>query len=315
MRYNKNMENSKRNYAVYIGDVALDEYYRAPRWPGIADKENVIAIKNVPGGMIANAACIRASLGEKTLFWTCMNSGAVSQFLLKDLENRGIDTSLSLVDESLPDSKAMIFLVNDEHTVLIPDLKIEHFDISEEMMEVMKNASYIYSTAGTLKVMRYQGRPWLDFSKDLRAAGTRVVVDFDVDYERDGDDNRFVTVDIGFFNETGYDSVRENRTYEEQAAKLHSLGMKLVVVTLAEKGCVIYQEGKEEIRVPARQVEVVDVTGAGDTFCSSFCTMMDELGIEKAAEFGNAAASICISNLGARCESVTRDNINKILNS
>ncbi len=307
------MENKKRDYAVYIGDVALDEYYRADRWPGVADKENVTALKPVPGGMIANAACVRAALNEKTLFWTCMNDGPVSKFLLKDLEERGIDTTLSVTDSSLPDSKTMIFLVGDEHTVLIPVLEVEHFDISDEMMEVMKNASYIYSTAGTLRTLRYRGRTFHDFSKEIREAGTRVVVDFDVDYERDNDDTRFESVDIGFFNRVGYDSVRQDRSFEKQAQKLHSLGMKLVVVTLAEEGCIIYQEGREEIRIPAREVTVVDVTGAGDTFCSSFCTVMDEMGIQKAAEFATAAASICIGSLGARCNDLHREEILKML--
>ena len=307
------MKTERNDYAVYIGDVALDEYYRAARWPGIRDKENVEVIRSVPGGMIANAACVRASLGKKTLFWTCMNGKEISRFLLKDLSDRGIDTSLSVTDDSLPDSKAMIFLVGDEHTVLIPELKIDHIDITDEMMEVMKNASYIYSTSGTLMTLRYHGRHWNDFSDEIRKAGGRVIVDFDVDYERNGDDNRFATVDIGFFNETGYDSVRQDRTYEQQAEKLHSLGMKLVIVTLAEKGCIIYEENKEPLAVPARQVEVVDVTGAGDTFCSSFCVMMDEMGIQKAAEFASAAASICIGSLGARCDTLSEEAVFTIL--
>ena len=307
------METDK-NYAVYIGDVALDEYYRAQRWPGKADKENVEFLKAVPGGMIANAACVRASLDQKTLFWTCMNDGAVSKFLLEDLRSRGIDTSLSVTDNSLPDSKALIFLVGDEHTVLIPILDIREIIITDEMYETMKNASYVYATIGTLKTLKYKGRDWDDFSRDLRKQGARIIVDFDVDYERNGDDSRFSSVDIGFFNETGYDSVREDRSYEQQAEKLHSLGMKLVVVTLAEKGCVIYEEGKKEIRVPARKVDVVDVTGAGDTFCSSFCSVMDEMGIEKAAEFASAAASLCIQSLGARCD-LSKEKVLDIMNS
>ena len=49
------------SYNVYIGDVALDEYYRAGRWPGTADKEEVETLEAVPGGMIANAACVSAA--------------------------------------------------------------------------------------------------------------------------------------------------------------------------------------------------------------------------------------------------------------
>jgi ribokinase len=49
-------------YAVFVGDVALDEYYRADYWPTIKDKAIVHALPAVPGGMIANAACVAAAL-------------------------------------------------------------------------------------------------------------------------------------------------------------------------------------------------------------------------------------------------------------
>ena len=131
------------SYNVYIGDVALDEYYRAGRWPGTADKEEVETLEAVPGGMIANAACVSAALGQDTLFWTVMNSGAISKRLLEDLENQGIDTSLSIVDDSLPDSKTMIFLVGDEHTIFIPILPVERIDLTAQQIDVLKNARYI----------------------------------------------------------------------------------------------------------------------------------------------------------------------------
>ena len=92
------------------------------------------------------------------------------------------------------------------------------------------------------------------------------------------------------------------------------LGMSMVVVTLAEKGCVIYTPDKE-YRIPARKVPVADVTGAGDTFCSSFISQLDKLGIQKAAEFATAAASICVSHMGARSGAVSRERVLEVLNS
>lgn len=304
-----------KEYAVYIGDLALDEYYRCSRWPKQSDKENVETLEAVPGGMIANAACVRAALDKKTLFWTCMNDGPISKFLLEDLEKRGIDTSLSVVDNSLPDSKTMIFLTGDDHSVFIPIIDIDHIDLTDEMMKILQNASYVYSTIGTLMLLRYKGKKWNDFAHEIKINGTKVIVDFDVDYERNGDNSRFYNVDIGFFNETGFDSVRENRSYQEEVDLLHSFGMNMVIVTLAEKGCLIYQKDKNTLKINARKVDVIDVTGAGDTFCSSFCTMMDELGIEKAAAFATAQASICISNMGARSGAVSKQEVLKVLNS
>lgn len=303
------------SYNVYIGDVALDEYYRAGRWPGTADKEEVETLEAVPGGMIANAACVSAALGQDTLFWTVMNSGAISKRLLEDLENQGIDTSLSIVDDRLPDSKTMIFLVGDEHTIFIPILPVERIDLTAQQVEVLKNARYIYSTCGVLSSIHFGERQWQEFAPEIRAGGAKVVVDYDVDYERNGDEERFRNVDIGFFNETGFDSVRGERTYDEQAARLHELGMELVVVTLGPDGCILYPEGGESIRVPARKVPVVDVTGAGDTFCSSFIAALEEYDLKGAAEFATAAASICVSTMGARGGAVPKERVLEVLNS
>ena len=309
------MAREKGSYNVYIGDVALDEYYKADRWPGTADKEEVETLPAVPGGMIANAACVSAALGQDTLFWTAMNSGAISRLLLDDLEKQGIDTSMSVVDESLPDSKTMIFLVGSEHTIFIPILHVEKIELSEEQIEVLKNARFIYSTCGVLSTLHYKDKGWQEIAPDIRAGGSKVVVDYDVDYERNGDEVRFKNVDIGFFNETGFDSVRENRTYEEQAARLQELGMDLVVVTLGADGCIIYKKGETPITVPARDVPIVDVTGAGDTFCSSFIAELDERDLKEAAEFATAAASICVSHMGARSGAVSKEEVLKVLNS
>ena len=306
------MKSRKGTYDVYIGDVALDEYYRAERWPGTADKENVESLPAVPGGMIANAACVSASLGNKTMFCTVLNSGAITKLLLEDLNRANVDTSLTIYDDTLPDSKTIIFLVGDEHTIFIPELHIEKIELNDEQMDVLRNARFIYSSWGAVSLLRYHGMGWDEINDMCHENGVRVVCDYDVDYERNGDDRRFRNVDIGFFNETGYDSVRAGRSYEEQAEHLHSLGMKTVVVTLAEKGCVVYSDGRK-YTAPARKVDVVDVTGAGDTFCSSFISVLDSFGIQKAAEFANAAASICISSLGARAGAVGFDKVMSVL--
>ncbi|MBQ8995311.1 MAG: carbohydrate kinase family protein [Oscillospiraceae bacterium] len=307
------MVREKGSYNVYIGDVALDEYYRAERWPGIADKEDVETLEAIPGGMIANAACVSAALGQDTLFWTVMNSGSISHLLLEDLEKRGIDTSLSIVDDSLPDSKTMIFLVGDEHTIFIPELHVERIDLNAEQMDILRNARYIYSTCSVLALIHYEGRGWQEIAPEIRAQGAKVVVDYDVDYERNGDETRFRNVDIGFFNETGFNSVRGEWAPEKQVDRLHELGMELVVVTLGADGCVVNFEGAESITVPARKVPVVDVTGAGDTFCSSFIAALQEYDLKGAAEFATAAASICVRTMGARGGAVPKEKVLEIL--
>lgn len=306
------MKKTKGSYNVFIGDVALDEYYRADRWPGLSDKENVTALEAIPGGQIANAACVSASLGADTMFLTVLNDSAISKFLLDDLRSYGIDTSLSITDSTLADSKTMIFLVGDENTIFIPTLDVPVIEISPETLDVLKNAGYIYSTCNTLSTLSLGNRNWDSLAEEIRGAGAKIAVDYDVDYERNGDEHRFENVDIGFFNETGFDAVRGQRPYADEVARLFELGMETVVVTLGEKGCRVFS-GEEDIYVPARNVDVVDAVGAGDTFCSSFIFALQSMKLREAAEFATAAASICISSMGARSGAVPASEVLKLI--
>jgi sugar/nucleoside kinase (ribokinase family) len=303
----------KMNYSVFIGDVALDEYYRADYWPTIKDKAHVDALPVVPGGMIANAACVSAALGMNVKFISALNSGSITQYLLKDLEESGVDTSLVVFDDSLADSKTMIFLVEDEHTIFIPRLGLESINITEEQLAVLANADFIYTTPSEIATIKCGDMKSKDIIDHCRKNGAKLVYDLDVDYIKDGDQERFKRLDIAFFNEVGFDSYRGALDYRSAADRLLSYGLELVVVTLAEKGCIVYTQG-ETINSPGFKVDVVDVTGAGDTFCSSFLFALSlEKGLKYAAEFANAAASICVGKLGARAGAVSRDEVERIM--
>lgn len=75
---------------------------------------------------------------------------------------------------------------------------------------------------------------------------------------------------------------------------------KIIALKLGEKGCLIEKE-KTRIHIPAFNVQVVDVTGAGDAFNSGFLVKYIETrNILKAGIFGNAVAALTISKIGAR---------------
>jgi len=300
-------------YSVFIGDVALDEYYRADYWPTVKDKALVDALPAIPGGMIANAACVSAALGMQVKFLAALNSGPITQFLLKDLNENKVDTSLVVFDDSLVDSKTMIFLVGSEHTVIIPRLGLERIHITNDQLQILANAQYIYTTPSEIGTLRCNEMGSLDIIRFCRRNGAKLVYDVDVDYIQDGGEERFKDLDIVFFNEVGFDRYRGARSPQAAAQDLLSYGLEIVVVTMAENGCVVYTQ-TETVSSPAFPVDIVDVTGAGDTFCSSFLFALSrEKGIKYAAEFANAAASICVGRLGARAGAVPHQEIEKIM--
>ncbi|MFQ5891718.1 MAG: carbohydrate kinase family protein [Candidatus Methanofastidiosia archaeon] len=79
---------------------------------------------------------------------------------------------------------------------------------------------------------------------------------------------------------------------------LHSWGSKIVIVTLAERGSVIY-DGSEFFEIPAFKTNAIDPTGAGDTYAGGFlykykrCKDLFEAGL-----FASCVASIMVENVG-----------------
>lgn len=74
----------------------------------------------------------------------------------------------------------------------------------------------------------------------------------------------------------------------------------VLVVTLGAAGCALFDGGVEIGRVPGRRVEVVDTTGAGDTFCGAFAARIADGDTPiVAADFATVAASLSVQRRGA----------------
>ncbi|MDE1230086.1 ribokinase [Vibrio aestuarianus] len=86
----------------------------------------------------------------------------------------------------------------------------------------------------------------------------------------------------------------------EQAAKsIHQAGVKNVIITLGSKGCLAY-DGQEFKRYLSYPAEVVDTSGAGDSFNGALAACIaNGYSIPNAINFANAYASCAVENEGA----------------
>lgn len=74
----------------------------------------------------------------------------------------------------------------------------------------------------------------------------------------------------------------------------------VVIMTRGVDGCTIFQKNKLPVDVPAFPTNVVDLTGAGDSFAAGFLIRFHETGdLLQSARFGNATASLAIESEGA----------------
>lgn len=112
----------------------------------------------------------------------------------------------------------------------------------------------------------------------------------------------FVQIDTSLLNKVSYFTPNETEVRELFGEDFESVIKQYpnqMIVTLGAQGAVYYDG--ELKRVPGLKAEVVDTTGAGDTFNGAFAVALSEgKYIDAALQFANKAASISVGGLGAQ---------------
>nr|PZN54561.1 MAG: ribokinase [Bacteroidota bacterium] len=121
---------------------------------------------------------------------------------------------------------------------------------------------------------------------------------------REIDEELIRLTDILVVNETEIETICGQRiadTGEEGAIDLLlAMGANTVILTLGKRGCIVQDRNVREY-IPAFEVDTVDTTAAGDTFCGALVARLSKgVDIVEAATFASAAAAICVTRLGAQ---------------
>ena len=91
------------------------------------------------------------------------------------------------------------------------------------------------------------------------------------------------------------------------------LGPSMVVVTLGADGALVVTK-EEAHQVPGWRVDVVDTTGAGDTFNATFLTgLLEERPLSECLTRANAGAALSVTGLGPRGGLPTPSEITQFL--
>lgn len=285
--------------AVFIGDVAFDEYFRAPYWPQMSDKLDVDFVEATIGGMIANAACRHAGYGAATQLVTGLNLGPASDRLVEHLHAAGVGTSHLVREPSLADSRTLIVLVDGEHTVFIPRLGDYQVTLGPALLETLGSARFVYSTVAELGRLRAaDGSSGPHVLAPVKQAGTPIVLDLDVGSDALVDERYLGLADVVLVNELGYGRLCGGESEEATAARLHANGTELVAVTRGPAGSTLFTPGGR-LDIAGVAVDAVDATGAGDAFGASLMYALSRRwDLRRAGVFANAAGARTVTIFG-----------------
>ena len=290
-----------RNTVLIAGSANLDFVVRAPHIP--APGETVLGgeFKTFPGGKGANqaVACARAG-GARTRMLLALGADAYAQPLEASLRAAGVGTHIVRVQDEAT-GVAFICLSNDaENAITVApgaNLRLRASDLPD-LDEVSHLLLQLESPLDAVTAWAQAARK-ADVTVVLNAAPARALPPELLD-----------AVDVLIVNEGELQTVSGLRGIKEAVARLDG---RDVIVTLGDRGSCARTDGRWLLQ-PAFQVEAIDTTGAGDTFCGAFVAAMAQGDdFARALRRASAASALACTRLGAQTSVPSADEVDALL--
>ncbi|XP_047060409.1 ribokinase-like [Lolium rigidum] len=304
---------------VVVGSANADIYVEVDRLPLVGETVAARAGHSLAGGKGANqAACGgRLALGPTYLVARVGNdaNGRLLEGALADAGGVRLDRVARAPDA--PSGHAVVMLMPDGQNsiIIVGGANMEGWasEVDPEDLDLIRHA-------GVLLLQR-EIPDWVNIqvAQAAKGAGVPVILDAGgMDAPVPGE--LLGLVDIFSPNETELARLTgmPTETFEQisqAAGACHKMGVKEVLVKLGSQGSALFVEGEEPIRqaiIPA--TEVVDTTGAGDTFTSAFAVALVEgKPKQECMRFAAAAASLCVRVKGAIPSMPDRESVMSLL--
>ena len=254
-----------------------------------------------PGGKGANQAYAAGRLGGRVKMIGCVGDDIYGESLINNLQSAGVDTGAVARLDDVPTGIAGITVTSSGDNAIIV-ASGANFYLTPEM--IRHNEDLIRAADYVLTQLETPVETVLTLAEMVKKAGKVMVLD-PAPARADLPDELFPLVDVLKPNETELQSLTglpvDTDTHIAQAARtLLAKGVKMVVVTMGERGAMIVTK-EETLFVPALLVKPVDTTAAGDTFTAAMvCGLADGMGLEDAVRFANKVSSIVVTRKGAQ---------------
>lgn len=293
---------------LVVGDVMLDRFVS-----GIVERISpespvpVLTIKredSMPGGA-GNALANLAGLGVPAQIIALIGDDDAGKILSTRLAALGADPQFLIVDPERPTTVKTRYLAG--HQQLLRADQEKNIPLRDDQVAaLLKSAQSIINTVRAVLVSDYgKGLLRADVVSALiacaRKAGIPVLID-----PKGNDYSRY----------RGADLITPNRKELEQAtggmatdsdeavtrAAQHLMtthGIKAVLATRANDGLSLVQPTQPALHVRGRDIEVYDVSGAGDAVIATAAAVLAAGGtLEQAAQAANLAGSIVVTKVG-----------------
>lgn len=280
--------------AVGFGLNAVDHLCVVSKFPERDTKPRVDDFARAPGGQAASAMVLLARLGLRAKYVGKVGGDEIGAFSLESIRSEGVDTKDVVVVPGVTNQIAMVIVdrTRAERTILWHrpnEIATAPEEITEEKVAVgrvlLVDGHDAPAAARAAAIARGRGIPVVLDAESIKEGTLDVVRNTDVLIASRRFPRRF----------TGASHL------DAAFAEIRRLGPRVIAVTLGNLGAVVMVADGSVYASPAYEVDVVDTTGAGDTFHGAFLYgLLAGWSVERTLDFSNAAAALCCTELGAR---------------
>ncbi|WP_332878625.1 carbohydrate kinase family protein [Massilia sp. S19_KUP03_FR1] len=303
-----NFPAQRRYDLLAFGDPTLDLLFTVTRAPAADQKVLGRRLPPAAGGTVANVACAAALLDRPTLAYGRVAADGDGQFLRRAYQRFGVDTAcLRDVDGAVSPTALVMIEASGEKALVYAPMP----------GPLLERASFAAAAAQCRMVyaMPYDLAEFDEVHALARAAGCALAIDIEAAMVSGPDQLQYLLArcDLAFMNDTTYRAIMGAPPEAGQQAALLAHGARMLVVSCGARGAMLAAPGLA-LAQAAFAAEVVDSTGAGDSFNGAFLAALLE-GQDSAAalRFACAAGSIAVSAMGARAALPTRVRIAAVL--
>lgn len=302
---------------VVTGSLNMDFVVLVDRLPAPGETTLGDRFQMIPGGKGANQACAAGKLAAAGLVRMvgCVGLDPFADHLKASLAAADVDVSTVRAARTTPTGVALIWVEKSGQNsiVVAPG--------ANAMLAPADIESVRTAYAGARYALFQLETPLETVAAALRAArdgGAQTILD--PAPARPLPSELLALVDVLTPNETeacillGRAPARVTFAEAPEIARaLRGLGPKAVVLKLGDQGC-FYSDGTQELTVSGYAVEAVDTTAAGDTFNAGLAVALsEEMPLETALRFANAAAAISVTRLGAQASAPSRAEVDAFM--
>ncbi len=259
----------------------------------------------VIGASAAITACGLARLGLRVALASVVGDDVFGRFMRDALDGRGVDTTGVIVDATVATGLSVILSAGDDRAILTAPGAMTAMRADLVPAHLLVGARHVHVASFYVQPQLQPGVAGL--FRAVRAAGATTSLDTNWDPADRWDGHlsaALAETDVFLPNREEALRITRAETVEAAAAALAASGATVVVKQGADGG--LARRGAHVVRASAPAVDVVDTTGAGDSFGAGFlAAWLGGLDIEEALAIAVRCGSLSTRGVGGTASQVT----------